>query len=210
MATVFDDLLNQAKQAEQTMRATMAAFDVSKRPDLSDLGRKQFFDQAKDTYQRTIADLKQQYQGNLALESAKTQKALEAVRIADFDRRRGLLGDVAMVHITERRLASMDGEQLRSALTEAAPGAERALVQELGSVILSERMAAGETNGALFRAANEYRAPASPELAALREKQRDLAAAERNQSQLDPVAWKQDTAQRFGVSAQHMEMPNHG
>mgnify|MGYP003379860440 CR=1 FL=1 len=148
--------------------------------------------------------------GHVARERERAQKALEAARAADFDRRRGLLGDVALVHITERRLASMDGEQLRSALTEAAPGAERALVQELGSVILNERLAKGETTGDLFRAANEYRAPASPELAALREKQRDLAAAERNQSQLDPVAWKQDTAQRFGVSAQHMEMPNHG
>lgn len=209
MATsVFDDLLNQAKQAEQTMRATLAGFTAEKQPHLSDLGRKQFQDQAKDTYQRTVAGLKQQYQGNLALESAKVKKAAEAARVADFERRRALLGDVAIVHIYERRLASMDGEQLRSALAEAAPGAERALIQELGGAILSERLAAGEKSQSLYMAANEFRQPASPELAAVQGKERDLVSAAQRESQLDPIAWKQDTAQRFGVSAQHMQMPD--
>ena len=208
MATVFDDLLNQANKAEVTLKATLAAFDVGKRPDLSDLGRKQFFDQAKDTYQRTVAGLKQQYEGNLALESAKVKKALEAARGADFEKRRALLGDVALTRIFERRLASMDGEQLRTALAEAAPGAERAWVQELGGVILSERLAAGEKSTQLYLAANEYRPATSPELAAARQRERDLVAAAERQSQLDPVTWKVDTASRLGVSAQHMEMPS--
>ena len=209
MATsVFDDLLTQAKEAEKTLRATLAGFTAEKQPHLSDLGRKQFQDQARDAYQRKVAGLKEQYAGNLELESAKVKKAAEAARVADFERRRAMLGDVAMVHIYERRLASMDGEQLRAALAEASPGYERALVQELGGAILSERMAKGENTGDLFRAANEYRQPTTPELAALREKERDLVTAERNQAKLDPVAWKVDTASRFGVSAQHMEMPS--
>ncbi len=209
MATqsVFDDLLAQAKQAEQTLRATMAAFDVGKRPDLSDLGRKQFFDQAKDTYQRTIADLKRRYQLALEAETAKTQKALEAARVADVDRRRALLGDVAMLHIYERRLGMMDGDQLRQALAEAAPGYERALVQELGGLVLAERLATGG-DVATHRAALEFQQPATPELAALRDKQRDLAIAERNEAQLDPVTWRNDTAQRLGVKAELMEMPS--
>lgn len=204
---IFDDLIQQAITAEQTLRATMAAFDVGKRPDLSDLGRKQFFDQAKDTYQRTIADLKRRYQLALESESAQIGKALQAARSADVDRRRALLGDVAMLHIYERRLGMMDGDQLRQALAEAAPGFERALVQELGGVLLAERLATGG-DGATHRAALEYAQPATPELAALRERQRDLAIAERNQDRLDPVAWKADIAPRLGVSVQHMEMPN--
>jgi hypothetical protein len=209
MATnTFDDLLNQAKEAEQTLRSTLTGFTAERQPHLSDLGRKQFQDQAKDLYARTVADLRTRYRAALESESAKTGKALEAARTADFERRRALLGDVAMLHVTERRLATMDGEQLRSALTEAAPGFERAWVQELGSVVISERLAAGEKSTQLYMAAQEYRAPVAPELAAARQRERDLVVAAERESQLDVVAWKNDTAVRLGVKAEYMEMPN--
>ena len=209
MATnTFDDLLNAAKEAEKTLRATLAGFTAEKQPHLSDLGRKQFQDQAKDLYARTVADLRTRYRAALESESAKTGKALEAARAADFERRRALLGDVVMMHVTERRLASMDGEGLRTALAEAAPGAERALLQELGGVIVAERLAKGERSTQLLMAANEFRPPVAPELAAVRQRERDLVVAAERESQLDPVAWKVDTASRFGVSAQHMEMPS--
>jgi hypothetical protein len=203
---IFDDLLNQAKAAEQTLKATLAGFTAEKQPELSDLGRKQFQDRAKDLYARTIADLKRRYQMALEAESAKTAKALEAARVADVERRRALLGDAAMLRIYERRLGMMDGDGLRQALAEAAPGYEAALIRELGGVILSERLRDGG-DVATHRAAQEFAQPATPELSELRNRQRDLAVAAQRESRLDPISWKNDRAERLGVKAELMEMP---
>lgn len=88
-------------------------------------------------YEAGIGQLRKAAEGELTSMAAD----LLALRAADLQRRRDVLGDELIVRCYEMRLRAMDDEGLAAAVAGASCEWERALVCELGGALLAERHA---------------------------------------------------------------------
>ena len=197
---VIDDLIDQARKADKQFKDNLSI--LTGRDDLNAKGMSDSRKMFVELYQNATGALKGQAEDRVKAGHVYLAKKRAEVRKKEVEAKRALLGDQVFARIVERRLEGMTSEHIRRAFEEAAEGFEKTLIGEMGYTILRERKASDPTPDnvmALQTLEDAILAASSPELQDLDRLENEIGRAEGLIPQLDPVTWRAEMGDRFGV-----------